>query len=170
MKSNHVIDDLKQLNAAVIQGDIKTVKKLCTQGNVNSTLNEKLFTPLHYAAFYNRIEIASHILSVVNCDINKRCNDGSTPLFLAAAAGNNKMVNFLLNNGAEVSPDLLNRFSASFEKKYPDILKVLQDPQKAANSDYSFSWFGPWQQAPISSVRQRKSLANSNTDMKNLKQ
>jgi ankyrin repeat protein len=132
MKSNPV-ENLKRLNVAIVKGDIKTVKILCTHENVNNTINEQCFLPLHYASFYNMIEIASHILNVTGCNINKRCSDGSTPLFLAAVAGHERMVSFLLNNGAEVSPDLLNKFSETLEKntltssKFCKIPKVLQN-------------------------------------------
>lgn len=92
------------IHDAVRDGEIKKVELLLKdQPNLVSSPDEKLGqTPLHIAAFDNRIDIAKLLLAN-HADVNAKASNGSTPLHLAAAKGNKDMVELLLASKADVN-------------------------------------------------------------------
>ena len=70
---------------AIVKGDIDTVKKLIDLGE---DVNKKSLgmTPLHYAARYNRAEIAE-VLLANGANLKKRCDKGYTAVKYAELSG-----------------------------------------------------------------------------------
>ena len=70
---------------AIVKGDIDTVKKLIDLGE---DVNRKSLgmTPLHYAARYNRAEIAE-VLLANGANLKKRCDKGYTAMKYAELSG-----------------------------------------------------------------------------------
>ncbi|OAL20471.1 hypothetical protein AYO20_11491 [Fonsecaea nubica] len=90
------------------EGHLETVKKLLTKGADLMCANSQGRFPLHKAAVANAVEVAQELLRAARKlasgreYVNLRDNDGSTPLHLAAEAGNVPMMEVLLNEKADV--------------------------------------------------------------------
>ena len=80
---------------AIIKGDFETVKKLIELGeDVNQKSNG--MAPLHYAAKYNRVEIAE-LLIEKGAKVSTKCNKGYTAEKYAALSNANDMAQLLKN-------------------------------------------------------------------------
>jgi len=92
------------IHDAARDGDLKKVELLLKeQPALVSSKDEKYGqTPLHIAAFNNRLDVAKLLLAN-KADVNAKANNGSTPLHLAAAKGNKDMVELLLAGKADVN-------------------------------------------------------------------
>jgi hypothetical protein len=92
------------IHVAAKDGDTKQVEALLkAQPDLVSSKDEKFGqTPLHIAAFNDRLEVAK-LLVANHADVNAKANNGSTPLHLAAAKGNADLVEFLIANKADVN-------------------------------------------------------------------
>jgi len=92
------------IHDAAREGDLKKVELLLKQQpDLVSSKDEKHGqTPLHIAAFNDRLDVA-RLLLADKADVNARANNGSTPLHLAAAKGNKDMVELLLANKADIN-------------------------------------------------------------------
>lgn len=107
------------------------VEKLCESYGQQYNQDNQLKTPLHYAVENNSIDAVNVLLSYhvnvnaqdvdgmaplhyvtneviaqklldENANINKRANDGATPLCMAAKHGNSNIVKVLMSNGAKL--------------------------------------------------------------------
>jgi hypothetical protein len=89
---------------AARDGDLKKIALLLKeQPNLVSSKDEKYGqTPLHIAAFHDRLDVA-RLLLASKADVNATATNGTTPLHLAAAKGNKDMVELLLANKADVN-------------------------------------------------------------------
>ena len=102
------------LHEAVSIGDLEITKILLEKGStVHAKAWESGWTPLHEAAANGSIEIAELLINY-GTDINeKSCanqelfyNNPETPLMIAARAGHQEMVRYLIKKGAQVTePD-----------------------------------------------------------------
>jgi hypothetical protein len=92
------------IHEAARSGDVKTVETLLkAHPDLVSSKEEKFGqTPLHVAAFNNRIDVAKLLLAN-KADVNAQANNGATPLHLAAAKGNKDMVELLLASNANIN-------------------------------------------------------------------
>jgi hypothetical protein len=92
------------IHDAVRDGDVKKVELLLkTQPSLVSSKDEKFGqTPLHVAAFNDRLDVAKLLLAN-NADVNAKSNNGSTPLHLAAGKGNKEIVELLVASKADVN-------------------------------------------------------------------
>jgi hypothetical protein len=92
------------IHDAARAGDVKKVELLLkTQPNLIASKDEKYGqTPLHVAAFNDRVDVAKLLLAD-HADVNAKAKNGSTPLHLAAAKGNKDMVDLLLASKADVN-------------------------------------------------------------------
>jgi WD40 repeat protein/ankyrin repeat protein len=72
--------------------------------NLNESGDTGGQTPLHYAIQHNQIDIVKHLLTFINIDINKQDFYGETPLYEAIKLRNTKIINLLINAGAD--PDI----------------------------------------------------------------
>lgn len=91
------------IHEAARNGDVKTVEALLkAHPDLVSSKDEKYGqTPLHIAAFNDRIDVAK-LLIADKADVNAQANNGATPLHLAAAKGNKDMVELLLASNANI--------------------------------------------------------------------
>ena len=92
------------IHEAARDGDLQKVEALLKdQPSLISSKDEQNGqTPLHIAAFNDRIDVAKLLLAD-NADVNAKAKNGSTPLHLAAAKGFREMVELLLSNKADVN-------------------------------------------------------------------
>jgi hypothetical protein len=92
------------IHEAARDGDIKKVESLLkAQPSLVSSKDEQYGqTPLHFAAFNDRLEVAKLLLAD-KADVNAKAKNGSTPLHLAAAKGSKDMVELLVANKADVN-------------------------------------------------------------------
>ena len=86
------------------KGDLEKVRHLLDEGNIdinyaNSSQNYR--TSLLMALLKNHDPVVT-LLIERGADINKPDMDGATPLYIASARGDEKMVQLLLNNNANV--------------------------------------------------------------------
>ena len=82
--------------------DKENIKQLITNGaNVNAVDNLRN-TPLHYAAFYGKADIAKLLIDN-NAIVNAQDVNGNTPLHYAAFHGKSDIVKLLINNKADVN-------------------------------------------------------------------
>ena len=121
-KSNAVIDvlladkrtdvDLSTKNGetplmiASIQGDLPLVKSLILQKN--ALVDHIGWKPLHYASATGQLEVAQFLVSK-GATVDSRSLNGTTPLMMAVQSGNEQLVKYLLDNGADLQ--LKNDFS-----------------------------------------------------------
>lgn len=89
------------------QGDLKTVEALLKDDPqlLNAT-DPGGYTPLHKAAYNNRLDILAYLISQ-GTDVNIATPGGSVPLHGAAYYGHTEAVRLLLQNGA--NPNAVNR-------------------------------------------------------------
>lgn len=91
------------IHAAVISGDLKSVKELIASGtDINQKEPASGSSPLLTAALFGHTEIARALLEA-GAEINFRNNDGSTALHTAAFFCRDEIVKLLLENGADKS-------------------------------------------------------------------
>lgn len=140
------------LHMAVSKNNFVLVKELCTRENVNDTAGNIYFTPLHSAALKGvDLEIIAYLLNM-EININAKDVHGDSALFIAASAGKQKVVEFLIFKGAEIDQDRLKSSTAYLERRYPQILSILQNPDRfTQQSRYS------WPKNVSTSIKQRTS-------------
>lgn len=90
-------------------GDTKRAVALIEKGAQVYRLG---WTPLHYAASKQQLDMAQMLLSK-GALVNAPAPDGTTPLMMAARSGNTKLVNVLLEQGADPTTRSLNQLSAA---------------------------------------------------------
>eukprot|EP01098_Paradermamoeba_levis_P005951 TRINITY_DN2483_c0_g1_i1.p1 TRINITY_DN2483_c0_g1~~TRINITY_DN2483_c0_g1_i1.p1 ORF type:complete len:188 (-),score=24.51 TRINITY_DN2483_c0_g1_i1:175-738(-) len=130
---------------ATRDGESYYVTKLLYYGaNVNAT-DGYSNTPLHYACFFGRREIAEYLFEKgADKDLNTPNHVKSTPLHLACENAQETMVEFLLKKGCDVHAVNLNLWTplhvAAYKRSRPIIALLLQagaNPQlvnKAGNT------------------------------------
>eukprot|EP00727_Mastigamoeba_balamuthi_P006414 m51a1_g2393 hypothetical protein (697) ;mRNA; f:734752-737758 len=97
---------LTPLHCACMTGQPTIVTALIQGGASVSAKDSTDNTPLHYAVYYSHLHTARALLVFLdkNKHVDARNDLGLTPLYVAAARGDIKMVNLLLDSGA--SPDI----------------------------------------------------------------
>ncbi|XP_061717933.1 ankyrin-1-like [Cydia pomonella] len=100
------------LHDAALASKLKSVTVLLHAGCDPSIKNETGYTPFHLACFTGRFNIIKAMLPFID-DINEFTANEDTPLIIACNGNNEKIVQFLLDNGAD--PHIKNKdgFSAS---------------------------------------------------------
>jgi hypothetical protein len=100
---NSLPQSSQSIHAAVIAGDLETIKQLIVSG---ANLKEKEpaggSSPLISAAVFNQTEIALALITA-GADVNFINNDGSTPLHTAAFFCRTEIVKSLLASGADTN-------------------------------------------------------------------
>jgi len=92
-----------------VLGETKRVRALLDRG---AQVNRLGWTPLHYAASRGQLEVAQ-LLIRRKAIINAPSPDGTTPLMMAALSKNEKMVQLLLDAGAEPTTRNLSKLNAA---------------------------------------------------------
>lgn len=95
------LDETPLMYLAIL-GETERAEALIAKG---AKVNRLGWTPLHYAASKKQIPMAQMLLSK-GALVNAPAPDGTTPLMMAARSGSSKMVNLLLEKGAD--PTTLN--------------------------------------------------------------
>lgn len=119
---------------AAEQGNIEAVKELLQkEPQLIAATDDRGYSPLHKAAYNNRLEVAEYLASQ-NADLNSLSRSGSTPLHGAASYGHVEVVRFLLGKGA--SPDVINAggftpLLGASSSNHGEIVRLLVD--KGAN-------------------------------------
>jgi len=94
------------LMIASIQGDLPLVKTLVLQKN--AMVDHIGWKPLHYASTTGQLEVAQFLISK-GATVDSQSLNGTTPLMMAVQSGNEQLVKFLLDNGADLQ--MKNSFS-----------------------------------------------------------
>ena len=92
----------KDLNQAVVEGDLDRVKALVGQGADVNSLNRMQMTPLVVAAMKSRTAVCK-FLADNGADLNAKDYRGRTALFYAVDRNNKELVEFLVKKGADVN-------------------------------------------------------------------
>ncbi|KAL6412228.1 hypothetical protein AUP68_04611 [Ilyonectria robusta] len=116
-----VLRDANALHQASTYGRTESLafyldKNLIT--NVNAGC-EELYTPLHLAAAYDRLEIIQLLLSK-GADLMAERTDGSTPLHMAVQAGHLSGTKMLLEHGASESFDIFGKSPRLYAQESDD--------------------------------------------------
>jgi hypothetical protein len=92
-----------EIHDAAKDGDLARVKSLLeNKPDLVFSKDEYDATPLHYAAFTGRKDVAELLLAK-KADVNGKNNNGATPLHMAAFTGQKDVAELLLANKAEVN-------------------------------------------------------------------
>jgi hypothetical protein len=121
------------LGKAVSSGDRATVIALLDQGADVNEVGRSNFTPLHWAAYYGKDEMAKLLLDR-GAKPNVQAGKYGTPLTMAAQYGFTEVVRLLLEKGADPSiPDYYGKtpLQLAEARGYPEIIKLL-NPQYVA--------------------------------------
>ncbi|NYT60969.1 ankyrin repeat domain-containing protein [Alcaligenaceae bacterium] len=92
-----------------VQGQTKRAQDLIRRG---AMVNRLGWTPLHYAASTGQLETAKMLIAN-KAIINAPAPDGTTALMMAAYSGSTAMVQLLLDHGAEITTQNLQKLDAA---------------------------------------------------------
>ncbi|RTZ47972.1 ankyrin repeat domain-containing protein [Candidimonas sp. SYP-B2681] len=92
-----------------VLGETKRSEDLIRRG---AMVNRLGWTPLHYAASTGKVDTAKMLIAH-KAIIDAPAPDGTTALMMAAHSGNEAMVQLLLNHGAEVTTQNLQKLDAA---------------------------------------------------------
>ncbi len=159
----------KALHDAVKSGNAALVKSLLDRGaDKNAALDYSLVTPLHIACKAGDLETATILVGhgISRATINAttyRDNDGATPLHHAAATRNTRLVNLLLDNGANINAPTISHcwgttalHIATHNNDIPMMTLLLE--QGAHHSPLDFRWMSPLHGAAAHGCREALEL------------
>ena len=90
--------DETPLMIASIAGDLAIDKQLVQKG---AQVNRPGWTPLHYACSTGKLEVAQYLVAN-GAMVNSLSPSYTTPLMMAVNSGNDYLIKFLLDNGADI--------------------------------------------------------------------
>ena len=124
---------LNQLFTAAKTGDITALKKLAAQGvPLDIRQKETGFSPCLVAAGLGQVEALAFLVEN-GVNVNEVTARGTSTLMLAAAQGHISMVNWLLNNGADIT---LKNESNDTVLSYA--LQLFEGPERVLNDIVKF--------------------------------
>ena len=97
------------LMMASIEGNLPLVKTLVLQNKAR--LDHIGWTPLHYACAKGHLDVAKFLVTN-GAIVDSKAFNATTPLMMAVQSGNEKLVLFLLENGADLRLRNTQGFSA----------------------------------------------------------
>jgi len=128
---NRVEEGIPPLHQACEKGLEIKVKLFLDYGEDVNLLDKYDNSPLHYACTYDRINVVKILLQHPNININIKCFKSRITPFLCAAYNKNiKMMELLLDKGANINACDSNGASALFnlcKKENKDVFKFLLD-------------------------------------------
>ncbi|XP_057326697.1 ankyrin-1-like [Microplitis mediator] len=96
---------INPLHVAACRNNVECVKIILNNNRdvdyLARTTADEGFTPLHFACIFGCHDVAEFILNI-NADINIFSYDNSLPIHIAVSKGHDKVVELLLNHGANV--------------------------------------------------------------------
>ncbi|MHC4666160.1 MAG: ankyrin repeat domain-containing protein, partial [Planctomycetota bacterium] len=102
-----IMSPMTPLKQAAYKGDLVEAKRLVREGTDPNGELEHGFTPLHWAAQLNHIEIAEFLIdqgAVISLNRTEpHCSVVGTPLHIAAFMGHNELCELLITKGANVN-------------------------------------------------------------------
>lgn len=115
-----LVEAMRENNAA-------RVERLLDKGASINTPCKGGPTPLHFAAYRNKVEIAK-VLLARGADVNLT-RGGYTPLYLAVERGHVEMVELLLESGASVNISGLEKTPLQYAEEYghKEVVQVLRE-------------------------------------------
>jgi len=87
------------LMMASIEGELPLVETLVIKNKAD--VNKTGWTPLHYACTTGRLSVAEFLVSK-GAKVNALSQSETTPLMMAVGSGNDLLIKFLLDNGADL--------------------------------------------------------------------
>mmetsp|Transcript_26726 Transcript_26726/g.37237 ORF Transcript_26726/g.37237 Transcript_26726/m.37237 type:complete len:142 (-) Transcript_26726:59-484(-) len=128
MRKKKIVMPIHGIHTAAKNGDLKAVEQYLDQGVSPDIQEDSNWTPLHYAAWMNRIEVGQLLLERgANCD--PKSKKDRTPLQRAVVWGHSDFVSLLLHHGADPywkNDEGVDSFDHAEEKNRKDILALLQ--------------------------------------------
>jgi hypothetical protein len=127
----------QKLQQAILAGNASRVRALLAANPALAhTAGKKGWTPIHYAAYAGKADIAS-LLCAAGADANAKTDDGSTPLHLAAQEGHADATRTLLTNGADVNAQEKQGWTPlhfAAQEGHADVARLLIDGGADVNS------------------------------------
>jgi ankyrin repeat protein len=87
------------LMMAAIEGQLQLVETLVLKNKAE--VNKTGWTPLHYACTTGKLSVAEFLVSK-GAKVNALSQSETTPLMMAVGSGNDQLIKFLLDNGADL--------------------------------------------------------------------
>ena len=87
------------LMMAAIEGQLSLVETLVLKNKAE--VNKSGWTPLHYACTTGKLNVAEFLVSK-GAKVNALSQSETTPLMMAVGSGNDQLIKFLLDNGADL--------------------------------------------------------------------
>jgi ankyrin repeat protein len=87
------------LMMASIEGELSLVETLVLKNKAD--VNKAGWTPLHYACTTGKLSVAEFLVSK-GAKVNALSQSETTPLMMAVGSGNDLLIKFLLDNGADI--------------------------------------------------------------------
>lgn len=122
-------EHINPMFCAIEFGNLDIVKLFVQYGfDVNKERSGSHMLPLRVASYYGQNDIIKYLLDIgANIDGNYENieDDGETPLYEAASAGNLESVKLLVEKGAKINMSFKNPLNAAIETRNFDIVKYL---------------------------------------------
>jgi ankyrin repeat protein len=93
--------DKRKLVCAVADADVHTVQRLLDEGVDVNERDQLQHTALHHVAASGNF-LLCHLLLEAGADVNARGVDGDDPCMLAASQGHSKVLQLLMDKGAQI--------------------------------------------------------------------
>ncbi|MBU3602330.1 ankyrin repeat domain-containing protein [Polynucleobacter sp. AM-25C3] len=87
------------LMMASIEGELSLVETLVLKNKAD--VNKTGWTPLHYACTTGKLSVAEFLVAK-GAKVNALSQSETTPLMMAVSSGNDQLIKFLLDNGADM--------------------------------------------------------------------
>ncbi|WFD38690.1 putative ankyrin-repeat protein [Malassezia japonica] len=130
-----------KLHRACLDGNLGLVKQYLAEDSSEAHLNERDAdgrTPLHWAASGNdKLDIVKALFAAGPVHVDERDGSSWTPLMIASSAGADRIVDFLLEHGADPSASNVRKLTAlhyASSKNHPAIVRALLEAGADVNA------------------------------------